>query len=225
MKRSLRIVQDWSEWYTRDLAGSVGADRREELASDLHEHAADGGSNVAIISRWLRGVPSDLIWRFAQLRGARSAGLILPRPAIFVFAVWLAVGMVGVSAFATARWAAFTYGSFGDVTTVWEFAAVSAVGLIGLALFVRRRTRQVGAFVLAVSAFLLNWNVYLALSAISFTIGSLYVRLFAGLNRHGIPLLVEMVVALAPFLISSSVFFIAAARSGRQSKMPLIAHD
>jgi hypothetical protein len=224
MKRSFRIVQDWSEWYTRDLAGSVGADRREELASDLHEHATDGGSNMAITSRWLRGIPSDLIWRSTQLRGARSAGLIPPRPAIFIFAAWLAVGMVGVSAFVTVR-AAFSHGYFGDVTTIWEFAAASAVGLIGLALFVRRRTRQVGALVLAVSALLLNWNVYLALSAISVTIGSLYVRLFIGLNRHGVPLLVTVVVALAPFLISSSVFFIAAARSGRQSKMPLIARD
>jgi hypothetical protein len=106
--------------------------------------------------------------------------------------------MVGVSAFATVRWAAFTHGSFGDVATVWEFAAASAVGLIGLALFVRRRTRLVGALVLAASAFLLNWNLYLALSAISVTIGTQYVRLYAGLNRHGVPLLVEMVIALAP---------------------------
>jgi hypothetical protein len=133
--------------------------------------------------------------------------------------------MVGVSAFATVRWAASTHGYFGDVTTVWEFAAASAVGLIGLALFVRRRARLVGALVLAASAFLLNWNLYLALSAISVTIGTQYVRLYAGLNRQGVPLLVEMVIALAPFFVSSSVFFTAAARSGRQSKTALIARD
>ena len=32
-------VLNWCGWYTRDLSPDVAGERRDEIASDLHEHA------------------------------------------------------------------------------------------------------------------------------------------------------------------------------------------
>ena len=60
-------------WYTRRVPWEIAADRRDELFSDLWEHAADsarrGEGNLrhqfSVIRRMLAGMPADLSWRKA----------------------------------------------------------------------------------------------------------------------------------------------------------------
>jgi hypothetical protein len=66
-----RVVSWWTATYTAGLASSVRNARRAEIASDVWEHREDmvaGGetmlrSAIGIVSRMVRGVPADLLWR------------------------------------------------------------------------------------------------------------------------------------------------------------------
>jgi hypothetical protein len=57
----------WTAIYTRNLPDDVAARRRDEIASDLFEHADDlgpsSGQQVAVVGRVLWGIPADLSWR------------------------------------------------------------------------------------------------------------------------------------------------------------------
>ena len=74
-------VLAWCDWYTRGLPDDIALERRDELASDLHDHRADalvraeadGRHARAVVTRALLGAPADLSWRSHQLRVARSA--------------------------------------------------------------------------------------------------------------------------------------------------------
>lgn len=72
-----RLVLRWVDAYTRGLPGDARAARRAELASDVWEQRAafgDGlGAQLALTSRCVRGIPSDLGWRHAQRAGRRRA--------------------------------------------------------------------------------------------------------------------------------------------------------
>jgi hypothetical protein len=62
-----------------DAAGSVASDRRAEIASDVHEQLTDAATrgressaSRSVISRVVRGMPSDIVWRLGlELRPAR----------------------------------------------------------------------------------------------------------------------------------------------------------
>lgn len=66
-----RVVGWWAAAYTLGLAASVRDARRRELASDLWEHREDGAAGSAsslriaieTLSRWVRGIPADILWR------------------------------------------------------------------------------------------------------------------------------------------------------------------
>lgn len=79
-----RLARWWVDRYTRGLAPDVRAQRRAELASDLWEHRAAAGdrfaTQLAMLSRCLRGIPADLSWRRSRRRGRRplpSRGTLL----------------------------------------------------------------------------------------------------------------------------------------------------
>lgn len=78
-ERATAVVLGWCDLYTRGLPEDVAADRRDELASDLHEHRqawiSDGRPLFwrDVVVRALLGVPADLSWRTHQRRIARSA--------------------------------------------------------------------------------------------------------------------------------------------------------
>jgi hypothetical protein len=65
------ITRSWVVAYTLGLAAGVRESRRCEIASDLWEHQQDAagsssnplGIGLQIISRTLRGLPADLLWR------------------------------------------------------------------------------------------------------------------------------------------------------------------
>jgi hypothetical protein len=78
-----RLCVGWVIWYTRRVPWEVAAERRDELFSDLWEHAAEsarrGEGNLthqlAVIRRVLAGIPADLSWR----RAVRSShGQLVP---------------------------------------------------------------------------------------------------------------------------------------------------
>jgi hypothetical protein len=79
--RTTSAVLAWCDWYTRGLPDDVAAERRDELAADLHDHRldamrrdeVDGRHARAVVARALLGAPADLSWRSHQLRIARSA--------------------------------------------------------------------------------------------------------------------------------------------------------
>jgi hypothetical protein len=66
-----RAVGWWTATYTAGLASSVRDARRAEIASDVWEHSEDIvaggetllGSAIGVVSRMVRGVPADLLWR------------------------------------------------------------------------------------------------------------------------------------------------------------------
>lgn len=78
-ERAVALVLRWCALYTRGLPGNVAADRRDELASDLHDHrvASLGPARSTFrrdaLVRALLGIPADLSWRTHQRRIARSA--------------------------------------------------------------------------------------------------------------------------------------------------------
>ena len=57
----------WTAVYTRKLPDDVAARRRDEIASDIFEHADElgpsSGQQVAVVGRVLWGIPADLSWR------------------------------------------------------------------------------------------------------------------------------------------------------------------
>ncbi len=66
-----RVVRWWTATYTAGLASSVRDARRAEIASDVWEHSEDmaaGGETllgraIGVVSRLVRGIPADLLWR------------------------------------------------------------------------------------------------------------------------------------------------------------------
>lgn len=77
----VRLAMSWVDAYTRTAPTQDRADRRAELASDLHEQLVDGRGrgisrariNGSVVGRVLRGVPADLTWRLAvEARAGRA---------------------------------------------------------------------------------------------------------------------------------------------------------
>ncbi len=71
-----RLVRWWVGLYTVGLPAQMADRRSLEIESDLHDHraalVADGYAprSIAIhlLYRWVRGIPSDLAWRFGDAR-------------------------------------------------------------------------------------------------------------------------------------------------------------
>jgi hypothetical protein len=78
-----RLCIGWVIWYTRRVPWEVAAERRDEIFSDLWEHAADaarrgeGGlrHECSVIRRTLAGAPADLSWRRAARASRPSVAL------------------------------------------------------------------------------------------------------------------------------------------------------
>lgn len=166
-----RQVLDWCAWYTRDLAPEIADERRDEIASDLHEHAvwaeeagvAPKRLRREIVLRAIRGIPHDLTWRSGQLRagfvadplplGTRRVGNALAALVVIGGVLLAAVGSFLLVRILRAL-------VIGDVIE----APAGAVGValatvlatVGVVLALRRRSRWLGALLLAPAAALLG---------------------------------------------------------------------
>ncbi|MGW9631085.1 hypothetical protein ACWGST_10305 [Agromyces sp. NPDC055520] len=188
--RSDRAVLAWGRWYTSDLPDEVAADRLAELESDVFEERAAAASDQApggargargvgrsIMLRAIRGVPADLAWRFARLRGAAltapngSFPLVMPALAHLATALLLAWGVLVVVRVGAGL-------ADGSWSGAWDLVASGVVGLglalIGSALTLMPQARWLGALWLAAASYvLLRYGMY-ALIATSTTLTEFY---------------------------------------------------
>jgi hypothetical protein len=151
-----RVAIGWARLYTRGMPATRRRARLDELASDLWEHAHDGGRapyalQLEIAGRTLRGAPSDVAWRFTQRSqplgavAARCAGWALFTMAtvfLLAFTAWSAAPVLGV--YRVEDWAP------GDAR---EFARVTGAIFLALAggLAVLARLPRVGTALVVVA--------------------------------------------------------------------------
>ena len=88
----IRLAEAWAYVYTIGLPGEARKARRDEIKSDIWEHRQDlerqNKSSIEIVSRLLRGIPADIIWRFSHSQGSiAKAFMSLPQAYIKVLAV------------------------------------------------------------------------------------------------------------------------------------------
>lgn len=177
-------VLAWCAQYTRDLPEEVAAARRDELASDLHEHAlwADEAGWSArrlrrdIVRRLVTGSIHDVSWRAHQL--GRSA-VSDPRHAATVrTAHRIALSMLALGVTLTVL-GGYTYARIIRAIIIDDLrvpplmamlvGVLAVLSLVGTALTARRRTRIVGAVALAPPTLLLGYVAVESLSLISAT--------------------------------------------------------
>jgi hypothetical protein len=152
-------VDRWCAFYTRGLRAEIATDRRDELRADVVDHiewGRDAGESDQALSRtilWraIKGIPSDLSWRRAQLRLADLTGF-----GTRLFAGWLllgasvlAAGMVALALTAIARDWQGRPSPDGDILSTLVAALVISCGVV---LLLRVRTRWLGALWIAAGA-------------------------------------------------------------------------
>lgn len=79
---AVSTIRAWIAFYTKGLPAGTASDRRALIENDLWEEAQAAvwmgetdGLTRQRMSRWLRGVPADVAWRFEHQRGTTK----LPR--------------------------------------------------------------------------------------------------------------------------------------------------
>lgn len=151
------VILRWCEMYTRGLSPAVAGDRRDELASDLWEHAAhEPRAGVAMLSRAIRGVPADLAWRYEQQRASRRLmpiGAQVVTGGVAILTAGAASALIGLGIFVMLRHATFTPQRFTD-NEAWALG-LTAVAVAGALLLLRTKTRSLGAVALGMSAALI----------------------------------------------------------------------
>lgn len=76
-----QLVRDWVWLYTLGLPRETRSDRRTEIDADVWDQthawagpgASTSGDASSVLLRSLRGMPADLLWRFAEARTNRSS--------------------------------------------------------------------------------------------------------------------------------------------------------
>jgi len=182
---SERWVLAWVDRYTRGVPSHVAGDRRDELRSDLWEQVqADGdrptselATAISILSRTVRGIPSDLSWRRAQLAGRpaqpfrnRFVNRVVPAGVVLAAVVGVMLASIGVGALGRIG-VALARHEFPPSDLTVTSTALGTLGLVcGLLLMLRSRTRWIGAIWLAASAAIVLSFGGLALVTLSATV-------------------------------------------------------
>lgn len=156
---SVSRVAKWCAWYTRGLAPTVAAARREEIASDLYEHGAYADEigltprrlSRTILLRAVLGVSADLSWRRSQARaiptaeGALARSLArgrLPVLTYLISAVLFVWGGFVLTRVAVAMMRSEWWAQSDLAASVVLSSVVCGCGLL---LLRRARTRSIGA--------------------------------------------------------------------------------
>ena len=169
-------VLAWCRWYTADLPDDVAAERQAELASDLFEEREHSRARAtgSILGRAVRGLPADLAWRGARLRGlaigASRGTFPLAMPALAHLAAIALVAWGGFIVWRVAR--SVLIGDWRGAADVAELSVVGlALALVGSWLLMVARRRVFAGLVLAVAAYLLiRFGTYALMeTSVSFT--------------------------------------------------------
>ncbi len=98
---SVSAIRAWAGFYTRGLRAELAEDRRDVIDADLWDEAEaarwlgeTSGLSRQRWSRWLRGIPADVSWRFDQQRRASTMARRVDMPASK--AVRAAIGAVTI---------------------------------------------------------------------------------------------------------------------------------
>jgi len=179
MPRSVGIVRAWVRLYTRGLPA--------DLWEQAHESPADSAPSLTtlLLSRWLLGLPDDLLWRAAHLRSkdvnskegpmVQSKDYKAPTVIGGVFAAvalgWLLVNAVlGEVSYQRQTDVAYYIGQ-GVMFSFYAPVAIAAIG--GGFLFMRKAPMLCALLVTTGSAalgILLFWLVILELAAIGLSV-------------------------------------------------------
>ena len=186
--RAVHRVLRWCDFYTDGLAVAAARDRRSELESDLWEHAQwaerTGRSASAtargILLRAAKGAPSDLSWRRERQRiesglsprDRRDRRLSLGAAGVVIAATAMLLGFGGETFFRVVQTPA------NEGFSPWSretFAVLGFTLLTGFALFLflRSRTRFVGALAMVPVVVGLLYSCLHQLLFASATIGGL----------------------------------------------------
>lgn len=160
--RAARGVLRWTMTYTRGLEARIAAERQDEIASDLHEHAVWAG-DVGVTPRrlaWsirlraLRGAPADLIWRSAVLREADPGVRLALRAHAALLAAVLTVGVLDVALGGFVLFRLVRALMIGDIRSIPGPAlgaiVLTLIALLALMAMVDERQRGWAALALAV---------------------------------------------------------------------------
>lgn len=159
-----RRVLTWCALYTRGLDPAVAASRQDEIASDLHEHAAwaaqlgISGPRLArsVRARAVTGVAADLAWRRQQLRATvPTVRLALRINAILLTLVLMSgATLAGTSLFVIARVVrALLIGDIGYVPdATYALGGLALAAVSGSALITASSTRVAGTLLLVLPA-------------------------------------------------------------------------
>lgn len=174
-RTAARRVLRWCAWYTRGLDPHIAAERRDEIASDLHEEAAwaeDSGLSPSraarvMLLRALRGVAADLSWRSHVLRGTDRAALAELRldragRGLSALLMFLGLGLTGLGLFALIRSLDTRSTSVAPAFELLPVMFLTCLALLGTILSAVRRTRLIGATSLIFpAAWMINFSVQL----------------------------------------------------------------
>lgn len=162
-----RRVLRWTAVYTRGLDAGISADRMDEIASDLHEHAAwaaETGLSPSALARSVRrralfGAAADLAWRHQQVRGADPFVRFALRADAALTTATAMTGLLltGLGLFTIVRVIrALLIGDIGFVPgATFSIAVLTVLSAIATALLFRSRLRAAGAALLIPSCLLM----------------------------------------------------------------------
>lgn len=157
----------WCAWYTRGLDSAVATTRQDEVASDLHEHGewaeaqGVGAARLArsIYVRMIAGAAADLSWRHNQRRAYSASVDARVRLRDLSFAVLLVVGLGLVAVGTYALYRVVRALIIGDISyipaTSYPTLLVTLAALTGVMTLRLRRSRSIGALLIAVPAMVL----------------------------------------------------------------------
>jgi hypothetical protein len=181
-RRSVRLVRRWVELYLLELDPLIAQERREEIASDLHEHAlwaegrgeSTGRIGLAIIGRAVRGAAADVSWRRDVLRAQGTSGPVRSLGLVAVIGAFSSVlAVFGLFVVARSALAILRGGGWITPTPHVLVAAGTALLVLAVALLLRSvRGRVVAALALGVGAVLLLPAAVDVLMNVSVTAGA-----------------------------------------------------
>lgn len=184
VRAASRLALGWAGWYTEGLEPAIAADRRDEIASDVWEQAAGQAGRPAallaasIASRTLRGMPSDLAWRWRMPSVARRAEPLVRVALGIAVALAAALLTLGIAGLGRTALGLLRGEALPSAITVASLVVGVLALMGGFALLARARTRRLGLLWLGGASGLVLHFGTLALVTLSETLSVVHVGLY-----------------------------------------------